>query len=884
MDQGMTSSPGGSSGGVSFKATDEDKATISISLPTSILKDQKHLQNVIETINNTLLRSPDVSSEGQEDKNKCGDLNEDAMARINMSPSGKVTSVPVSVLTSKANRKRYFSSDTAEPFAGGQQIESTPEGLVQNVVLTQAPAKAGMEWEAKKPENPGTMDWSTGVQQQAGPQQPIKLTEFESSINLQPFEATQKQDTAVKQPFPFTLEAKPQQGFTGSNANVNSFIAQQLNNTIAGTTSNAEVYGEAAATEPTTAVNYPGILAATQQTPQSPVTVYNVVQQGGQEEVYNATVQSTFNTAAVQPPVTVYNSSNAPSVSVFSTSSEPVVSVFSPPSQTVEYTPQPQQGNNAYGSSSQQQLSGATSQLLSNSAQDAMADFNNAVAAQQIDNNTQPPVKLFAIPPAQPNVSVFNAVQQAQPAVSVFSAPQQTTVFSAVQQAGEPAVSGFDNVQSGQTSATGFVTMSQAQPVVSMFSTSSQPTVTVFEDNSSQHCFNATPAVTAMSINNPTPTSFSSLIPGTAYVRQEPQSVVTFSSQSSSQGSFTTLASQVQTTTSLGQPVTVFSLSLPKSSSVASEGVLSMETTTQCNTTMYSVPLATSLVTTQPQSEVGKGHPTVYVLPTTSVMSSNVNQTAPLQQFTLVSNQENTYPTQTSYVENPQSIVSPPQQNQATPTFQAMDSSSLVNVGQVASDSFSTTGDVQMTSTMNTNITSPYSTASNMTSPYSAHAATSPNIAASPYSNQPSASPNIAVSPFSVPVASPNNIASPYSTPATPGTLIGDQQHLNVDLGSVSSGTKSVASMDYEITDSPSTGIESNEQSEYQKVATNDMAMFDDTAAIQGDPLLSETSAIIDVQKDITDNSGGGAAAVAQEWKASEQMWGQSYDSMPPNS
>ncbi len=864
MDQGMTSSPGGSSGGVSFKATDEDKATISISLPTSILKDQKHFQNVIETINNTLLRSPDVPSEGQEDKNKCGDLNEDGMAsmssRINMSPSGKVTSVPVSVLTSKANRKRYFSSDTAEPFAGGQQIESTPEGLVQNVVLTQAPAKASMEWEAKKPENPGTMDWSTGVQQQAGPQQPIKLTEFESSINLQPFEATQKQDTAAKQQFPFTLEAKPQQGFTGSNANVNSFIAQQLNNTITGTTSNAEVYGEAAATEPPTAVNYPGILAATQQTPQSPVTVYNVVQQGGQEGVFNATVQSTFNTAAAQPPVTVYNSSNEPSVSVFSTSSEPVVSVFSPPSQTVEYTTQPQQGNNTYGSSSQQQLSAATGQLLSNSAQDAMADFNNAVAAQQMDNNTQPAVKLFAIPPAQPNVSVFNAVQQAQPAVSVFSAPQQTTVFSAV---------------------------SQAQPVASMFSTSSQPTVTVFEDNSSQHCFNATPAVTAMSINNPAPTSFSNLIPGTSFVRQDqqPQSVVTFSSQPSSQGSFTTQASEVQTTTSLGQPVTVFSLSLPKSSSVASGGVLSMETTTQCNTTMYSVPLATSLVTTQPQSEMGKGQPTVYVLPTTSVMSSNVNQTAPLQQFTLVSNQENTYPTQSSYVENPQGIVSPPQQHQAPPTFQAMDNSSLVNVGQGASDSFSTTGDVQMTSTMNANITSPYSTASNMTSPYSAHAATSPNIAASPYSNQPSASPNIAASPFSVPAASPNNIASPYSTPATPGTLIGDQQHLNVDLGSVSSGTKSVASMDYEITDSPSTGIESNEQGEYQKVvATNDMAMFDDTAAIQGDPLLSETSAIIDVQKDITDNSGGGATAVAQEWKASEQMWGQSYDSMPPNS
>ena len=42
---------------VSVKATSDEKATISISLPTSILRDQKHFQNVIETINNTLLRS-----------------------------------------------------------------------------------------------------------------------------------------------------------------------------------------------------------------------------------------------------------------------------------------------------------------------------------------------------------------------------------------------------------------------------------------------------------------------------------------------------------------------------------------------------------------------------------------------------------------------------------------------------------------------------------------------------------------------------------------------------------------------------------------------------------------------------------------------------------
>ena len=862
LDQGLTSSSGGSSGAVSFKATDEDKATISISLPTSILKDQKHFQNVIETINNTLLRSSDVPTDGQEDKGKLvsSDLNEDAMASmpsgINISPSGKVTSVPVSVLTSKANRKRYFSNDTAEPYGGGQQVESSPEGLVQNVVLTPAPAKTSMEWETKKQENPAAMDWSSGVQQQASPQQPIKLTEFESSIDLQPFEATQKQESTEKQPYPFTLEAKPQQDFNGGNANVSSFITQQLNNTMTVTTSNADVYSEAAATGPPTAVNYPGILTATQPTPQTPVTVYNVVQQGSQKAVFNATVQSTFNGAAAQPPETVYNTSNEPSVSVFRTPSEPVVTVFNPPTQTVEYNTPPQQ-----------QLSGATGQLLSNSAQSAMTDFKNAVDAQQLDDNTQPAVKLFAIPPAQPNVSMFNEVQQAQSSVSVFSAPVQTTVFSAVLQAGKPSESGFGNVQADQSSPTGFETMAQAQPVVSMFSTSSQPTVTVFENNSAQHCFDTAPAVTAMSINNPAPTPFSNLITETAYAgqNQEQQSVVAFSNQPSSQVSFTTQASDKHTTTSFGQPITVFSLALPKSSSETSGGDLSMETTTQCNTTMYAVPLTNSLITTQPQTEIGKCQPTVYVLPTTSVMSSSINQ-----QFTLVSNQENAYPTQSNYVENPQGIVSPPQ-HQATSTFPAMDNSSLISDGQGASDSYSTTEDVQMTSNMNTNITSPYSTASNITSPYPAQAVASPNIAASPYSNQTTASPNIAASPFSVQAATPNSNASAF----TPGALIGD-------LGSVSSGTKSVASMDFELTDSPATGIETNQQEgEYQKVASNEMAMFDDTAPIQGDPLLSETSAVIDVQKDIADNSG---AAGAQEWKAGEQLWGQTYNSIPPNS
>ena len=41
---------------ISYEKTREEKATISISLPSSIFKDEKHLQNIMETINTTILR------------------------------------------------------------------------------------------------------------------------------------------------------------------------------------------------------------------------------------------------------------------------------------------------------------------------------------------------------------------------------------------------------------------------------------------------------------------------------------------------------------------------------------------------------------------------------------------------------------------------------------------------------------------------------------------------------------------------------------------------------------------------------------------------------------------------------------------------------------
>jgi len=54
---------------ISYEATTEEKAVISISLPTSILKDQKHFQSVMDTINNALIKQ-DVPE--KEDLTKIG--------------------------------------------------------------------------------------------------------------------------------------------------------------------------------------------------------------------------------------------------------------------------------------------------------------------------------------------------------------------------------------------------------------------------------------------------------------------------------------------------------------------------------------------------------------------------------------------------------------------------------------------------------------------------------------------------------------------------------------------------------------------------------------------------------------------------------------------
>ena len=185
VESGSTSYSSGA--GVSFKTNNEDKATISISLPTSILKDQKHFQNVIETINNVLIHSPDESTVAPADTG-ADDSSVNMSSHRNVSPAGKVTSVPVSVLTSKANRKRNFSNEV-EPYdvetitqTPSSQGEHKGEGVVQS----------SMDWEANNkkviPATDNAMDWSSNTGVQSSTQQ----EPWESSINLQPWGGTEK--------------------------------------------------------------------------------------------------------------------------------------------------------------------------------------------------------------------------------------------------------------------------------------------------------------------------------------------------------------------------------------------------------------------------------------------------------------------------------------------------------------------------------------------------------------------------------------------------------------------------------------------------------------------------------------------------------------------
>merc|ERR1719150_1370127 len=124
---------------ISVKASAEEKATISISLPTSILKDQKHFQNVIETINNTLLSKNGTEEEKSPEQTQSWlNTSSDQQNWISESPQqispqspgrGVITSLPVSVLSNA--RKRNISSELIS------QSQERPQELIISPQLMQ---------------------------------------------------------------------------------------------------------------------------------------------------------------------------------------------------------------------------------------------------------------------------------------------------------------------------------------------------------------------------------------------------------------------------------------------------------------------------------------------------------------------------------------------------------------------------------------------------------------------------------------------------------------------------------------------------------------------------------------------------------------------------
>ena len=237
---------------VSVKATSDEKATISISLPTSILKDRKHFQNVIETINNTLLRSsfnepeetepetrdqtlacsPPASgppSNGSNGSTASGgsvtspstwpEEQQGATQQWTTSPPSGLsqpspplpTSHPVSVLS---NRKRNFSS---EPVADQlQEFFTSPPAVVQPYEATAQPYEATVQpYEATgQPYEATAQPYEATAQPYEATAQPYEATVQPYEATAQPYEATAQPYDSTAQPYkataqPFEAKAQP---------------------------------------------------------------------------------------------------------------------------------------------------------------------------------------------------------------------------------------------------------------------------------------------------------------------------------------------------------------------------------------------------------------------------------------------------------------------------------------------------------------------------------------------------------------------------------------------------------------------------------------------------------------------------------------------------
>ena len=234
-----TAAPAQSTNSVSVSATDDDKATISISLPSSILKDKKHFQNVIETINNTLLKNPGDEggqcSEEHKDQHPHQQQQQQA-ARVPTTtelpsttssscyqqPSkAPITSVPISVL--HKNRKRNYSNEAETEVYSATLESSTQEARQESKwnaefneayksVVEEEVLKDSMDWEepgqTKSVEKfPSTsMEWSVESNEPLttkaffSSKPPVQLSEVESALGISSFNGTSTAEMAAPSP------------------------------------------------------------------------------------------------------------------------------------------------------------------------------------------------------------------------------------------------------------------------------------------------------------------------------------------------------------------------------------------------------------------------------------------------------------------------------------------------------------------------------------------------------------------------------------------------------------------------------------------------------------------------------------------------------------
>ena len=104
---------------VSFEATPDEKAVISISLPTSILKDQRHFQTVLDTINNALIK--------QDPSEKVVDQKQKQTTHVN----DRITCQNSELKDEDKILSSAMISHTSEEVVNGQTVESMAMSVSQ---------------------------------------------------------------------------------------------------------------------------------------------------------------------------------------------------------------------------------------------------------------------------------------------------------------------------------------------------------------------------------------------------------------------------------------------------------------------------------------------------------------------------------------------------------------------------------------------------------------------------------------------------------------------------------------------------------------------------------------------------------------------------------